>query len=130
MLRFLCKIFKIEFEPCKGCEVHKQQLAIANEQIKFLTETLTNIVNPKTVEVAPITTNVKSQSMLFSRRRAAAEERDRLTAQTTKLSPFVAKTDDKNKIFENKVPLGQTQSVEQLERELGLEDEQGEQKNG
>ena len=117
MIRFICFLFNKQYEPCKGCETLKSQLAIANEDRERLTDTLLEILRPKVVEAAPIEINQIAQtSALFSRRRAALEAKDREEAKILKQSTNLGKPDfvtDKT-------------TTERLEAELGIEKEEKE----
>ena len=81
------------------------------EQNRELTSILLEIIKPKVVEQPPVIVNeIAQSSALFSRRRAALEERDRLAAQTLKSSTNVGRPDD---------------SIKDLENELGVSEKEG-----
>src|ERR1700687_754283 len=82
MFRFISFLLGKEWEPCKSCENLKQQLEFERSEKRLLIDTLVNIVKPKEVEAAaPIEINqIQQSSALFSRRRQALEERDRVEA--------------------------------------------------
>ena len=116
MIRFIMALLGKQYEPCKGCEVLRQQLAVVNEEKKELTQTLIEIVKPKPPEITrvisgqPVSLPVATS---FSRRRAILENRDREAAKVIKESPFVAKPDDpRDRTIDN--------AVEELERELNI----------
>lgn len=123
MLRFISHLFKLNYETCKGCEILKQQLAIANENNNRLEETLIGLLNPKVIEqpireVPPL----KKQATTFTQRREILEAKDRQTTQVLKTSPFVAKPDDIIKAVESAKPAGDPGNIEKLEAELGVEE--------
>lgn len=116
MIRFICFLLNKQYEPCKGCETLKSQLAIANEDRQRLTDTLVNILQPKVVESAPIEINQLQQtSALFSRRRAALEAKDREDARILKQSTNIGKPD----FVTDKI------TTERMEAELGIEEKEG-----
>jgi len=115
MLRFLSFLFNKPYEPCKSCETLKEQLSFERDEKKRLTDTLLNIIQPKAVEqpvieLAPIA----QTSALFSRRRAAEEEKDRITARilNEKKHLGIADKDRQNEVLA---------SVSELEHQLGIE---------
>ena len=115
MIRFLSFLLNKPYEPCKSCETLKQQLEFERSEKKELLDTILRIVNPKVVESEPVRelTPIVNTTGLFSRRRAALEARDRHEAQILAQSKNVAKPDI-------------TESIEQLENELGLDTERSE----
>lgn len=121
MIRLFLRLIGIrDFDTCMSCETLKQQLAIANEENKRLTDTLLEIFKPKIIEAQPIVVNQVDQTAgLFSRRRAVAEERDRAAARILRDSSNVAKAD----LRDVKFPVETSSSIEQLENELGIEGE-------
>lgn len=105
------------YETCKSCETLKEQLEFERSEKKQLTETLLNIIKPKTYEAAPIELEpVAITGGTFARRRAALEARDRAEAQILKDKKFIGEPD-------RMVSSG---TIEQLEKELGVQEE----KNG
>lgn len=111
MIRFICFLLGKSYEPCKGCETLRAQLTISNEDRERLTNTLLEILKPKVVEAAPIELNqIQQSSALFSRRRAALEERDRQEAKVLSDAKHLGKPDDNIK------------SISSLEKELGIEE--------
>lgn len=110
MRRFILRLLGIkDFEICPSCENLKEQLRFERDEKKRLTDTLINIVSPKVVESAPLEINqIQQSSALFSRRRRALEERDRLAAQTLKQSTNVGRPDDR------------LNEIDNLEQELGV----------
>ena len=96
MIRLILRLLRIrDFEVCASCETLKQQLAYERSEKTQLIDTILRIVNPKTIEAAaPIEMNqIASSSALFSRRRAALEEKDRQEAQIIKNSKNIGKPD-------------------------------------
>lgn len=124
MMRFICALFKIEFEPCKGCEVLKQQLAIANEEKELYHRTFLDILRPKVIEPVPVEMKQPQMNgpMLMSRRKQILAEADAQRARAEK-SPFIGRSDNdviKNaEANKNIVPATQ-ESIKALEEELGL----------
>ena len=121
MTRFFLRLFGIrDFEPCSSCENLKEQLRYERDNNLRLTDTLVRIVSPKIVEQPPIEINqIAASSALFSRRRAALEERDRQEAMIKKSSTNLGKPDDSLRDIQK----GQNvMSVSQLESELGIEE--------
>ena len=128
MLRFILRIFGIrDFEPCQSCENLKEQLRYERETNFRLTDTIVKIVSPKVVEAAPVEINqVQQSSALFSRRRAELEKKDRAEALIIAQKRHVAMPDDIVKeysISDEKNKVMSSLSVEQLEKELGVEGE-------
>ena len=111
MIRLLLRLIRIrDFEACASCETLKQQLVFERAEKKQLTDTLINILQPKTVEAAPVElTNITPTAGTFARRRAALEERDRQQAQILKQSSNIGRPDE-------------LKNIESLEKELGVED--------
>jgi hypothetical protein len=112
MTRLLLRLFGIkDFEVCQSCETLKQQLAFERAEKKQLTDTLLNILSPKVAEALPVEISpVGVSSALFSRRRAAAEARDRHEAMLQKTSTLLGRPDD------------QAKQIEALEKELDVEE--------
>ena len=109
MIRLLLRLLGIkDFEVCHSCETLKQQLEFEREEKKQLMDTLLKITNPKVIE-SPIQelAPVVNTSALFSRRRAAAEARDREEARIKRDSTLLARPDD---------------NLTKLERDLGIDD--------
>ena len=115
MIRFISFLLGKPYEPCKSCETLKQELSFARAEKQELINTLINIVSPRVIEATtPVEINpINQSSMIFSRRRAALEERDRLAAATLKQSANVGRPDSTTVIA----------SVDELEHELGIEKE-------
>lgn len=123
MLRFLCHLLGRPFEPCKSCETLKEQLSYLRDENHRLTDTLINIVKPKEIEAqAPIEINqIQQSSALFSKRRAALEERDRQEAKILAEKKFVGVSDRLREVTPTPIVSGKT--VDELEKELGVEGE-------
>jgi|SRR5712664_987030 len=112
MIRFISFLLGKHYEPCKSCETLKEQLAFERDEKKRLTDTLLQIISPKAVESQPIEINqIAQSSALFSRRRAALEQKDREEAKILRSSTNLGKPDDRLK------------EVESLEHELGISEE-------
>ena len=114
MIRFIFRLLGIrDFEPCKSCETLKEQLIYERDNNQRLTNTLLDIIKPKTVEAAPVELNqIAQSSALFSRRRAALEAKDKAEAQILRNSTALGKPD-----------IEATKNINELERELGVESE-------
>lgn len=121
MIRLLMFLLGKDYETCKSCNTLRQQLELANQEKKELTQTLMNLIKPKTYEAVPTAINpINQASGLFSRRRAMLEAKDREEAKILAHSNNIAKPDsDKNIVVAT--------SIETLETELGIEENQ---KNG
>lgn len=115
MIRVLLRLFGIkDFEVCASCENLKEQLQYERSTNKQLTETLIRIISPKAVESIPVELNpIQQTSALFSRRKAAMEQRDREEARILKNSTNIGKPDEFAKTDGR---------IEQLEKELGIAD--------
>lgn len=117
MTRFILFLLgKTGYEPCKSCETLKAQLNIANHEKEVMTQTLLDLLKPQVQElpsreVVPVATNLQT----WSRRRAILETQDREAARIATESKLVGKPDS------IKVEIGPTRSVEELEKELGVE---------
>lgn len=111
MTRLILRLLNIkDYEVCSSCDTLKQQLAIANASNKELTETLLSLINPKVIHSPSVVVpNPNSNTNIFSKRRAELEKADKIKAETIKNSPFLAKP----------------KTVEELESELGITEEEG-----
>jgi hypothetical protein len=110
MIRFLLFLLgKTNYEPCKSCEVLKQQLTLANEEKKDLTSTLLNLLKPQIQElpVAEIQA-IPQAANTWSKRRAILEETERQKARVLRESNVVAMPDKPKDAIDN------------LEEELGI----------
>lgn len=106
MIRFLMFLLGKQYETCKSCDTLKQQLALANEEKKELTDTLLSLLKPKVYEATPVELQNNSiTATTFSKRRAALEARSREEARILSLSKNIGRPD----------------GVEKLEQELGIE---------
>lgn len=123
MLRFICFLLGKEYETCKSCETLKQQLMIANQEKQILTNTLLDIVKPKIFEAQPVELNqIAQSSALFSRRRAALEQRDREEAKILIEKKHLGVPDKLREV--SPVPITGANSVESLEKQLGVEEKE------
>ena len=118
MVRFISFLLGKPYESCKSCEVLKLQLEQVNSEKKELLAVILDIVKPKVIvsESMPQSAEVNKPVGLWSRRRAALEQRDREQtlnqAQIRKSSPFIAANDQENK-----------EAIEALEKELNIADQ-------
>lgn len=124
MIRLMLRLFKInDYESCKSCDTLRQQLTYANQEKKELLETILSLTRPvvhiPTEEVRSLE-NFNQAKGTFARRRAALEENERRKVQITKNSPFIAKPSES--ILKEPVQHITSQSVDELERELGIDE--------
>lgn len=105
MLRFISHLFKLNYEPCKGCEVLKNQLDIANHEKERLQETLLDLVKPKIHEV-PST--------------AVEPIRPKIVPWHVKQRELQAQSAVEARL--------RKENVDKLERELGIKNEEDERK--
>lgn len=79
MIRFLLRLFGItDFEPCKGCEVLKTQLEIANQERADLLSTIMSLVKPEVIQSSPtVIKPVISKGIPWGIRKKGLEEKDR-----------------------------------------------------
>jgi|SRR5665213_539271 len=112
MTRLLLRLLNIrDYEVCQSCETLKSQLTIANEEKQKLTDTLLDILKPKTYEAPPVELNqIATTSAIFGRRRAALEAKDREEAKILRSSKNLGKPDF----------ITDSITTERLEHELGI----------
>ena len=129
MIRLILRLFGIrDFEPCQSCENLKEQLRYERETNFRLTDTIVRIVSPKVTEAAPQEiAPIAQSSMLFSRRRAALEEKDRQEAFIIAQKKHLAQPDSSKDIPRNPdgsvtYGLERYNEIEKLEKELGVEE--------
>lgn len=111
MIRLILRLLRIkDYEVCKSCETLKEQLAFERDEKKRLTDTLIAIVSPKLVVETPVQElkPVVNSAGLFSRRRKALEEKDRLEAKIIADTAHLGKPDN-------------LKEIEKLEQEMGIE---------
>jgi hypothetical protein len=109
LIRFIAFLLGKQYEPCKGCEILKQQITFVNDEKKQLSDVLLSIVRPQAVESTPVEFKpITTTASVFSRRRAVLEARDREEAKILKDSNNLGKPDD---------------SIRELEHQLGIEEE-------
>lgn len=125
MVRLLLYLLgKVDYESCKSCETLKEQLQIANYEREQLTATLLGLLKP-TIAEAPVreVEPIIRSAGTFARRRAAAEEADRIKASLVKNSPIIGVPDNLRRVRNTNEPQTQPEpdpEVEKLERELGV----------
>ncbi len=104
---------KRELNFCEACETLKLQLALANEERKFLIQKLTK--EPEVIEEKQIDTSnlrpLMPSRMNWNTRRQQLESEDRAAAKII---------NEKNK--ELKANSGKTLSVHEIEKELGVQE--------
>ncbi len=82
MIRLLMRLIGIlDYEPCKSCEILKQQLAIVNAEKKEAIDLLMDLAKPKPVVPYEPVKSVTAATGVFARRKAELENRDRKPAQ-------------------------------------------------
>jgi len=111
MIRFLYRLFDREYEPCKGCEVLKTQLEIANRERAELLQTMISLVKPEVIQhpvkaVSPII----NKSVPWAIRKKQLEENDREQLRILR---------EQESIIKKLVP---QEEIDNLEKELGVED--------
>ena len=121
MIRFLSFLFNKPYETCKGCEILKQQLALANHEKKDLTDTLLSLIKPKVYEQPPTELQpMQPKFTTFSKRRAALEAASREEARVLASSNLIGRPDSLN----SGVPAGMNRpTLEELEEILGVGEE-------
>lgn len=126
MFRFLTFLMGREFEECKSCQTLKEQLNYERSEKKQLTQTLLNILQPKTVEAAPTELLPIAQSSgMFARRRAVLEARDREEAKILQEKRHLGMPDNlaKPNVVITDTPNPNPASdpeIERLERQVGI----------
>lgn len=119
MIRFLTFLLGRPYETCKSCETLKEQLVYERDNNKQLTDTLLKIISPKAIEANPIEIAPITQSAgLFSRRRAALEERDRQEARILSEGKHIGRPDILKSDYVGSA------KIEKLEKELGVEEKE------
>lgn len=107
MIRFISFLFNKPYETCKSCQTYKEELAYERSEKKELLDTLLKLVSPKVVEQPVVELeNIESRSVLFSRRRAELEARDRKEAEIKSSSKNIGIPDSQ---------------IAKLETELGIQ---------
>lgn len=112
-------LFGKEYEPCKGCEILKQQLEASRLMIQYetdrnteLTHSIMELIKPKVPEVSQAELHpIRTAAAPFSKRREHLEQMERERARVIKQSPHLGRPD------------ASVDKVEQLESELGIEEE-------
>lgn len=151
MLRFLALLFNKDYEPCKSCETLREQLYQSNLERDKLTNTLislikdtherdelldtvTSLIKPRINKVegdAPKVL-VPSSATTWSRRRAIAEQSERLRAQTIENSKNLGRRDNDAKKEDTPAQSEATAeasttitpvSISELEEELGVNED-------
>jgi len=127
LINFLRKLLEIKPNECKTCLVYKEQLEYERTVNQELTETITSLIKPKLITQenanlgAPVP--IINRGQIFSRRREALERADKESLKLQNNSKVIGKPDDKvkeNNIKENDIKIPANQSIEQLEKELGI----------
>lgn len=133
MLRLFLRLLRIkDFEPCKSCETLKQELEFARSEKRELLNSLINLTKPNVVipqEETKVLANLPTVAGTFSRRKGILEEQHKLKKDVIQNSIHIALPDDVAKDRKPPTQHIKPESVEKLERELGLVDEEGAEKN-
>lgn len=131
MIRLFLRLLRIkDFETCKSCEILKQELAFARHEKKELLDTLIQLTKPNITvpyQETKVLTQAPQVAGTFSRRKGLLEDQHRIRGEIIKSSPYIAKFDD----VPAREPVQHIRpaSVEKLEKELGLVDEEGKEGN-
>lgn len=116
MLRFITFLLGKQYEVCKSCETLREQLSYERDEKKRLTDTLLNIINPKVIEQPVVELSpIQQTAGLWTRRRQALEEKDRLESQVLKSSKNLGKPDNLKDVTK------EYKDINELEAELGIE---------
>jgi len=129
-----CQLAAMENKVCQSCETLKMQLSIANIEKKQLLESILSLTRPAEVQPPSAQVNPKDAApkmMTWNVRRQMLEAEDRKNAQV--LAEQRKSAEDAKKAFIAANPLpseapsaiieDRTQSIEQLEKELGIDEE-------
>lgn len=131
MIRLFLRLLRIkDFEPCASCSVLKAELEFARSEKRELLDTIINLTKPNVVVPQgeqKVLTQVPIAAATFSRRKNILEEQHKIKGDVLRTSTHVALPDDQVK--KEPVQHISPQSVEKLERELGLVDEEGTKQN-
>lgn len=98
MLRFISRLFKIDYDSCKACEVYKEQIRVVNEEKRDLLDNILAMVNPQTIP--SVTTSpepVKRLGMSWHQRRQILEAESKARARSMANQPQEVK-DEINKL--------------------------------
>jgi hypothetical protein len=127
MLRFIAWLLHREYEDCKTCVSLREQLVYERQVNKELTETLTSLLRPAPIIQQPIgEPQVVAGPTLWSRKRRELEMNDRILAQQLRHSNLQGKPDSDQASAPASTPVVQT--VEQLEKELNVNQEEQEER--
>jgi len=116
----LYKWFGVETPPCASCDTLREQLAIANIEKKQMLESILSFTRPAESQPSPVVDyeQLKPKMVTWNVRRQMLEAEDRrqaqILAEQRKAAAEAAKTKEK---------ITQEQSIEQLEKELGISEE-------
>lgn len=119
----------LEQRNCKSCETLRQQLEFVNNEKIQLMETLIQLTRPTVhipTEEVKILDKVNQAKGTFSRRRGLLENMHKKREETLVNSPFIAKVGEMDRASIKDVT---PQSVEELEAQLGVVDENGVNRN-
>ena len=136
MIRFISFLLGKKYEPCRSCDVLKEQLEYERLNNAELMKTILNIVKPQVVEQPPIQeiAPVAQSSMLWSKKRAILEAKSREDAKILNEGNHLGKPDDpfmqqikytpstENKEY-MKAREETNNQIDKLEEELGVSNE-------
>lgn len=113
MVRFISYLFGLKYEPCKGCEVMRQQLEMANKEKQDLLNTLLDIMKPKVeIQYQELKTiNAEPKFRTFTARRQHLENQSKIRAEAER-SNLAARPD--------------AAQISKLEEEVGLKEDASE----
>jgi hypothetical protein len=111
-----CQMEAIDRKVCASCEVLSQQLAIANIEKKQMLETILSFSKPAENQSSPPVDyeKLKPRMMTWNVRKQMLEAEDRKAAQVLAEQRKAAEAAKENP---------RTESIEQLEREVGISEE-------
>ncbi len=85
MLRFICFLLGKQYEPCKSCEVLRNQLEIENHKNELLQSTLLDLVKPKVFESSSIPVEpIKPKVVPWHIKKRELEDQSRIEAKLQK----------------------------------------------
>jgi len=129
-----CQLAAMENKVCQSCETLKMQLSIANIEKRQLLESILSLTRPAEVQPPSAQVNLKDvapKMMTWNVRKQMLEAEDRKLAQV--LAEQRKAAEDAKKAAASKPEAkaetssanidDRTQSIEQLEKELGIDEE-------
>lgn len=109
MIRILLRLIGIkDFEVCASCETLKLQLEIKNQECANLLNTMLGLVKPEVIQQPVLPVKPFSKSVPWGIVKKNLEEKDREEMRI------------KNELVRQEMNLHKSKSVEELEKELGV----------